>query len=389
MSTARSSNEIISNIATLRTPLYALHREFDARMAPFAGYEMPIHYPLGVLKEHLHTRTAAGLFDVSHMGQIALRPRTGDMVTLALALERLIPVNVLGLGEDRQRYGFLTNECGGIIDDLIISRRRDCFLLVVNASRKAIATQHLYARLAESCNVAPLEDRALIALQGPAAEAVLAGLAPSVTGMRFADVRDLNIGSIECVVARSGYTGEDGFEISLPAESAEKLARLLLKHPQVAFAGLGARDSLRMEAGLCLYGADIDETTTPIEAGLGWAIQKVRRPGGTRAGGFLGAETILAELASKPRRFRVGLRPRERTPVRGGALLFADPSANEPIGKVTSGGFGPSLGAPIAMGYVAASEASPNTQLFAEVRGRRVGVTVASLPFVPHRYKRM
>ena len=388
MSTACSNSKIISNRATLRTPLYPLHCELGARMAPFAGYEMPIHYPLGVLKEHLHTRTAAGLFDVSHMGQIALRPHTSDMAALALALERLVPVDVLGLGEGRQRYGFLTNARGGIIDDLMIGHLRDHLLLVVNASRKTIDVEHLHAQLAESCDVVPLEDRALLALQGPAAEAVLAELAPSATGMRFMDLRELTIAGADCVVARSGYTGEDGFEISVPADAAERFARLLLKHPQVASAGLGARDSLRTEAGLCLYGADIDETTTPIEAGLDWAIQKVRRLGGARAGDFLGAETILADFARKPRRSRVGLRPRERTPIRGGALLFADPSANEPIGKVRSGGYGPSVGAPIAMGYVAASQASPDTQLFAEVRGRRVAVTVTSLPFVPHRYKR-
>jgi len=388
MSTAFSDSELISNTATLRTPLYALHCELGARMAPFAGYEMPIHYPLGVLKEHLHTRTAAGLFDVSHMGQIALHPRTGDMRALALALERLVPVDVLGLDEDRQRYGFLTNERGGIVDDLMIGRRRDHFLLIVNASRKAIDAQHLHAQLAESCDVTLLEDRALLALQGPAADAALAELAPSVSGMCFMDLGELTIAGADCMVARSGYTGEDGFEISVPAESAERLARLLLKHPQVVLAGLGARDSLRTEAGLCLYGADIDETTTPIEAGLDWAIQKVRRVGGARAGNFPGAETILAELTGKPRRCRVGLRPRERTPIRGGALLFADPSANEPIGKVTSGGYGPSVGAPVAMGYVVASQASPDTQLFAEVRGRRVSATVTSPPFVPHRYKR-
>jgi aminomethyltransferase len=386
MSTLVSNNEIDQGAATLRTPLYALHCELGARMAPFAGYDMPIHYPLGVLKEHLHTRQAAGLFDVSHMGQIAIRAL--DVATAGRALEALVPVDLLGLAEGRQRYGFFLNSSGGIIDDLMISRRHDHLLLVVNAGRKAVDTAHLRARLAQTCEILPLPDRALLALQGPAAESVIADLAPQVAAMRFMDVWDATLGGIECVIARSGYTGEDGFEISVPAAAAEDLTRLLLKHSQVALIGLGARDSLRIEAGLCLYGTDIDETTRPTEASLAWAIQKERRAGGARAGNFPGAETILADLASGPQRLRVGLRPQDRTPVRAGTLLFAEASADKAVGKVTSGGYGPSVGAPIAMGYVAASHASPGTPLFAEVRGRRLPIEVSSLPFVLHRYKR-
>lgn len=387
MSIPCSTVKINPSAAAVKTPLHALHREFGARLGAFAGYEMPIHYPLGVLKEHLHTRQAAGLFDVSHMGQIMLRPRLGDLGGLARALERLVPVNVLGLPEGRQLYGFLTNGHGGILDDLMVGRLSDHFLLVVNAGRKIFDKDHLCAHLAQTGEVVPAPNRALLALQGPEAESVLGDLAPAVVGMQFMDVRDISIAGVACIVARSGYTGEDGFEVSMPAEAAETLARLLLKNPKVAFAGLGARDSLRLEAGLCLYGADLDESTTPSEAALGWAIPKVRRAGGCREGDFFGAETILAELAGKPRRLRVGLQPQDRTPVRAGALLFADAAA-EPIGKVTSGGYGPSVGGPIAMGSIAATHAALQTQLFAEVRGRQVPIAVAALPFVPHRYKR-
>ncbi|MBX6329024.1 MAG: glycine cleavage system aminomethyltransferase GcvT [Pseudolabrys sp.] len=388
MSIPCSSSKISSRAPALRTPLYDLHRELGAHLGPFAGYEMPIRYPLGVLREHLHTRQAAGLFDVSHMGQLALRPRGADIDGLARALERLVPVDVLGLPEGRQRYGFFTNDRGGILDDLMIGRRSDHFLLVVNASRKSTDEDHLRAQLAQSCEVVPLRDRALLALQGPAAEEVLADLAPAVVEMRFMDLRDIRIAGVACVVARSGYTGEDGFEISVPSEAAETIARQLLKNPKATLAGLGARDSLRLEAGLCLYGADLDESTTPSQAALDWAIPKVRRVGGSRAGDFLGATTILTELTDRPRRLRVGLRPQDRTPVRAGVLLFADAVQGEPVGKVTSGGYGPTVSGPVAMGYVAAAHAALNTQLFADVRGRRVAIAVTALPFVPHRYKR-
>ena len=371
-----------------RTPLHDLHLAMAARMAPFAGYELPIQYPLGVLKEHLHTRAAAGLFDVSHMGQIALRPRQGNLVDIAFGLERLVPVDVIALAAGRQRYAFFTNAVGGILDDLMIAHCGDHLFLVVNASRRAADEAHLRAALSPICAIEVLENRALLALQGPATEDVLARLAPDIATMRFMDVRALTIAGSECLVTRSGYTGEDGFEISIAAADAEKLARKLLENPSVALAGLGARDSLRTEAGLCLYGSDIAENTTPIEAALEWALPKVRRRGGARSGGVPGDKVVLQQLDSGPIKRRVGLRPRTRTPIRAGALLFAGLSASDPIGTVTSGGFGPSLGGPIAMGYVPLALAARDAGLFAEVRGNRVPVEVTDLPFVPHRYKR-
>ena len=322
-----------------RTPLYDLHIARGARMGAFAGYEMPIQYPPGIMKEHLHTRAHAGLFDVSHMGQIALRPRNGNMADIATALERLVPVDVVGLAAGRQRYAFFTNAHGGVIDDLMIAHCGDQFVLIVNASRKTIDEQFLRAALAHVCAVEVLEDRALLALQGPEAESVLARFAPDSAAMRFMDARSLMIAGSACVVTRSGYTGEDGFEISVAASEAEMLARVLLDNASVALAGLGARDSLRIEAGLCLYGSDIDENTTPVEAALEWAIPKVRRRAGARAGGFPGADVVLPQLDDDPPRRRVGLRAQGRMPVRGGTLLFAGASAADPVGKVTSGGF--------------------------------------------------
>jgi aminomethyltransferase len=370
-----------------RTPLHALHVKLGARMGPFAGYEMPIHYRLGVLREHLHVRAAAGLFDVSHMGQIALRPRT-SLAEVALALERLVPVDVAGLAPWRQRYAFLTNEGGGIIDDLMIAHCGEYFLLVVNAGRQQVDERHLSAALSDVCHVELLGEQALVALQGPAAGKILGRLAPTTSSMCFLDVKAITIADAPCIISRSGYTGEDGFEISVSAREVERLVRLLLEDPAVDSIGLGARDSLRLEAGLCLYGADINIDTTPVEAALEWAIPKVRRGGGSRGGGFLGAARILEELEHGPARRRVGLRSKARTPVRGGAPLFAHEAASDAIGQVTSGGFGPSVGAPIAMGYVPAAYAYVGNLLFAEVRGHRIPVEVVSLPFVPHRYKR-
>ncbi len=370
------------------TPLHALHLEMGARMGPFAGYEMPIQYALGVLKEHLHTRVAAGLFDVSHMGQIALRPRSGRVADAAQALEHLVPVDVLGLAPARQRYAFFTNGSGGIIDDLMIGQCGDHLALIVNAGRKDVDERHLRDALSDICTVDVLADRALLALQGPAAQAVLARLAPSSASMRFMDIRPVSIVGANCLVSRSGYTGEDGFEISVPAREAEKLARTLLRDAAVTLIGLGARDSLRTEAGLCLYGADIDERTTPVEAALEWAIQKVRRRGGARAGNFPGANAVLEQLERGASRRRVGLKPRERTPVRAGVLLYADGSASQSVGTVTSGTFGPSAAGPVAMGYVPNALSAPHTLLFADVRGNRRPVEVTELPFVPHRYKR-
>lgn len=369
------------------TPLHALHLRFGARMVPFAGYAMPLQYPAGLLVEHLHTRTSAGLFDVSHMGQIALVPRSGDVADAARALEALLPIDVLGLQSGRQRYGLLLNEAGGILDDLMVAHLGDRLILVVNAACKAADAAHLQAHLSGTCEVVLL-DRALIALQGPKAEAALAALAPDVADMRFMDVRRTAILGAEAIVTRSGYTGEDGFEISLPEEGVEAVAEALLAQPGVLPIGLGARDSLRLEAGLCLHGADIGPDTDPVEAGLTWAIQPVRRGGGARAGGFPGAERILSTIEAGPPRRRVGLRPDGRLPVRAGAKLFAAVDDEDAIGIVTSGGFGPSLGAPVAMGYLPAALAEPGTRLLAEVRGQRLPLAVAALPFVPAGFKR-
>jgi len=370
-----------------RTPLYDLHRALGARMVGFAGYEMPVQYPMGVLKEHLHTRAAAGLFDVSHMGQIVLRAKRGDVDDAARALERLVPMDVVGLAVGRQRYAFFTNEAGGILDDLMIARFPDSLLLICNAARKAADEAHLRDALSDCCDIEVL-DRALIALQGPSAESALAPLSPSVSSMRFMDARETSIMGAKCIATRSGYTGEDGFEISIPSSSAREIVETLLAQPNVAPIGLGARDSLRLEAGLCLYGADLDEATTPVEGGLSWAIQKVRRRGGSRAGGFPGADVILNQLDAGAARRRIGLRPEGRAPVRGGALLFAADDGGEPVGRVTSGGFGPSVDAPIAMGYLPADLSKIGSRVFADLRGKREPATVVTLPFVKPHYKR-
>jgi len=373
--------------ALKRTPLHALHLELGARMVSFAGYEMPVQYAPGVLKEHLHTRAAAGLFDVSHMGQIVVRAKSGDVADAGRALERLMPADILGLTPGRQRYAFFTNERGGILDDLMVANCGDHLLLVVNAACKSADEAHLRAHLGNGCEVARL-DRALIALQGPKALPALARLAPECARLRFMDVATLDVLGAACVVVRSGYTGEDGFEISVPTARASDIARALLETADIAPIGLGARDSLRLEAGLCLYGSDIDETTTPIEAGLTWAIQKARRRGGAREAGFPGAEIILDQLESGAARHRVGLRPEGRMPVRAGAPLFADEEGGSPIGSVTSGCFGPCLDAPAAMGYLPTALAVPGTTVFAEVRGKRLPVAVATLPFIAPNYKR-
>ncbi|NUB46704.1 glycine cleavage system aminomethyltransferase GcvT [Fertoebacter nigrum] len=368
-----------------RLGLHDLHVGLGGRMVPFAGYAMPVQYPAGVMAEHLHCRAAAGLFDVSHMGQVILRPK-GDMAALVAGFEALMPVDVAGLAEGRQRYGLFTNETGGILDDLMFANRGDHLLVVVNAACKEDDIAHMQAHLADVAEVLPVTDRALLALQGPLAETALARLVPDVAAMRFMDVRvfDTLFGALW--ISRSGYTGEDGFEISVPDGGAEGLATALLAMDEVGPIGLGARDSLRLEAGLCLYGHDIDATTSPAEAGLTWAIQKVRRAGGAREGGFPGDQRILEELAEGPERCRVGLRPEGRAPMREGTELFTPDGT--PVGKVTSGGFGPSVGAPIAMGYVAAAFATPGTALLGEVRGKKLPVTVATTPFHPTTYKR-
>lgn len=360
--------------------LNGLHDALGGKMVPFAGYRMAVQYPDGVMKEHMHTRSAAGLFDVSHMGQVILRPKA-SMDDLKLAFEALMPVDVLGLAEGRQRYGLFTSEQGGILDDLMFTNRGDHLYVVVNAACKAEDIAHMTAMM-PGVLVEPVTDRALLALQGPGAEAALEAVVPGVSAMRFMDHRVLG----DIWVSRSGYTGEDGFEISVPDTLAEAFARKLLAQPGVAPIGLGARDSLRLEAGLCLYGHDIDTTTSPVEANLTWAIQKARRAGGIREGGFPGAARILQELAEGPERLRVGLRPEGRAPMREGVELFAENGT--PVGKVTSGGFGPSVNAPIAMGYVARAHANVGTTLLGDVRGRRLPVTVTELPFQPATYKR-
>jgi len=371
-----------------RTPLHALHLARGGKMVPFAGYEMPVQYATGVLKEHLHTRAAAGLFDVSHMGQIALRPKSGKVEDAALALERLVPQDILAVPPGRQRYAQFTNAQGGILDDFMVANFGDHLFLVVNAACKADDEALLRAELADSCAIEPLADRALLALQGPKAAGVLAKLGADVAAMRFMDAGPRPVAGLSCFVSRSGYTGEDGFEISVPAADAATLAEALLADPDVAPIGLGARDSLRLEAGLCLYGHDIDTGTTPVEADLTWSIQKSRRSGGARAGGFPGAKAILPQFETGAARKRVGLKPEGRAPVREGAPLFPTAEAHEAIGRVTSGGFGPSLNGPIAMGYVPTPLAAPGTRVFAEVRGQRLPLDVVSLPFVPHSYQR-
>lgn len=368
-----------------KTPLHALHVSLGARMAPFAGYDMPIQYPAGVLKEHLHTRASAGLFDVSHMGQIVLRPRSGQLKDAAAGLERLVPMDILGLPQGRQRYALLTNEEGGVLDDLMAANRGDHLLLVVNASRKAADLAYLEAALGETCQVEPI-DRALLALQGPSAAAVLSRISPDVADMRFMEVRAFELNDSPAVVSRSGYTGEDGYEIALPASRAVDLAERLLAAPEVLPIGLGARDSLRLEAGLCLYGQDIDETTTPVEAALEWAIQPARRRG-ARAGGFPGAEIILGQMEAGASRRRVGLLPEGRAPMREGVELFVDPEA-PPVGRITSGGFGPSLGRPVAMGYAPSEHAAPGSVLRGRLRGVMAPVKVARTPLIKPGYKR-
>lgn len=381
-----------SSTDLLHTPLHALHIELGARMVPFAGYAMPVQYPAGILAEHLHTRQSSGLFDISHMGQVALR---GDGA--AAALETLVPVDIQGLPEGKQRYALFTNAQGGILDDLMAIPRRRAdgqgqeLFLIVNAACKAQDIA-LLQTLADRCDVVPMPDQALIALQGPQAVQAFTRLVAEAADMVFMTGRWLDVpaGSapIRVFATRSGYTGEDGLEISVAAGDADRLARLLLALPGVKPIGLGARDTLRLEAGLCLYGHDIDTTTTPVEAGLAWAIQKVRRTGGARAGGFPGADVILAQIdaPTSVSRRRVGLIGMDRTPVREGTELLA--IDGRAAGRVTSGSFAPSTGGPVAMAYVASGFTSPGTTLHAQVRGRAVPMQVQPMPFVQHRYWR-
>ncbi|MDO8385578.1 MAG: glycine cleavage system aminomethyltransferase GcvT [Polaromonas sp.] len=371
----------------LTTPLHALHLELGARMVPFAGYSMPVQYPSGLMAEHLHTRTAAGLFDVSHMGQLRLAGADA-----AAALETLIPVDVIGLAAGKQRYGLLLNEDGGIIDDLMFFNRDylnggDIFV-IVNGACKAGDIAHIEAKIGSRCEVIPMPDMALLALQGPQAVTALARLAPGVEKLVFMTGGRFTVAGCDCFLTRSGYTGEDGFEISVPAGQADTLARALLAQPEVKPIGLGARNSLRLEAGLCLYGNDLDTSTTPVEASLNWAIQKVRRTGGERAGGFPGADKVLAQLDSPASltRKRVGLIALERVPVREHTELHNDEDRR--IGEVTSGLLGPTIDKPVAMAYVEPAFSAIGTRVNAIVRGKAVPMEVCAMPFVPARYFR-
>lgn len=367
------------------TPLHSRHVALGARMVPFAGYDMPVQYPKGIIAEHQHTRTAAGLFDVSHMGQAYLVGP--DHATTARALETLVPADIVNLAPGKQRYTQLLNEQGGIRDDLMVARSVDPaddgkLMLVVNAACKDADYLHLDQNLPDGVRLVRLEDRGLLALQGPKAAEVLARHAPDVAGMGFMSVMATAVAGIAVQVSRSGYTGEDGYEISVAAADAGALWDLLMAEPEVDAIGLGARDSLRLEAGLCLYGHDINQETSPVEAGLTWSIQKRRR----EEGGFPGENRIRQELAEGPLRVRVGLLPEGRAPAREGTQITD--AAGELVGEVTSGGFGPSLGGPLAMGYVVPEFAKPGTALNLVVRGKPVPAKVVPMPFVPHAYKR-
>ena len=367
----------------LKTPLHDLHLELGARMVPFAGYSMPVQYPAGLMAEHLHTRAAAGLFDVSHMGQLRLQG-----LAAASAFETLVPVDVVDLPVGKQRYGLLLNDDGGILDDLMFFNRGDDLFVIVNGACKVADMAYIQQKIGTQCDVIPMPEMALLALQGPQAVTALSRLAPGVEKLVFMTGGRFAVAGCDCFLTRSGYTGEDGFEISVPASQAETLARALLAQPEVKPIGLGARNSLRLEAGLCLYGNDIDTTTTPVEGNLNWAIQKVRRTGGARAGGFPGAEKILAQLANPSllSRKRVGLMALERVPVRDHTALHSLDGAL--IGEVTSGLLGPSINQPVAMGYVSPEFAVLGTRINAMVRGKPVPMEVSAMPFVPNRYHR-
>ena len=366
-----------SGLPMKQTPLTALHEELGGKLVPFAGYLMPLQFE-GILAEHRHTRTAAGLFDVSHMGQAILH---GDNV--AEAFESLVPGDVIGLGAGRMRYTLLTNDAGGILDDLMVTMHSNHLHLVVNAACKEADFAHIRERLMGRAELEVRTDRALLALQGLAAQDVLGRFAAAARHMMFMTTEVLTLVDTPCLVSRCGYTGEDGYEISVPAENAERLARELLEEDEVKPIGLGARDSLRLEAGLCLYGHDIDTTTTPVEAALAWTVNKRRRA----EGGFPGADVIARQLAEGAARRRVGLRPEGRIPAREGTAIVS--RAGDVIGQVTSGGFGPTIGSAVAMGYVDAAHSEPGTPVTFDIRGKMVPGTVVTLPFVAHRYAKL
>lgn len=362
-----------------RTPLYALHKELGARLVPFAGYEMPVQYPTGILAEHAHTRSACGLFDVSHMGQVRLTAEAGQ--SAAAAMECLVPGDIAGLAPGQQRYTQFTNDTGGILDDLMVTSTGDHLLAVVNAARKDADLAHMQAHLSGKVEIEAMFSRGLLALQGPQASSVLARFVPQVAALKFMTGAFFVIEGARCYVTRSGYTGCDGYEISTPADATETIARKLLGHPEVKPIGLGARDSLRLEAGLCLYGHDIDTTTTPIEAGLLWSIGKERRA----KGGFPGAGIIQKQIAEGAPRKRVGLLPDGKAIAREGAEIAI---AGKIVGKVTSGGFGPTLGRAVAMGYVERSQSANGTKVELMVRGKPVPAEIVPMPFVQHAYFR-
>ncbi len=366
----------------LRTPLYDLHLELGGKMVPFAGFDMPVQYPLGVKKEHLHTRASSGLFDVSHMGQVKLVGANA-----AKALEKLVPVDIMDLPIGKQKYAFFTNDQGGIMDDLMVANYGDYLYVVVNAACKEQDIAHMRANLGDDVSVEVLEDRALIAIQGPKTAEALGRIQPALKDMVFMDTQLIDIDGAECFVSRSGYTGEDGYEISIHSAYTLRLVTLFLEQPEIEAIGLGARDSLRLESGLCLYGHDIDTTTTPLEASLIWAISKNRRADGERAGGFPGADIILSQITNKDwTRKRVGLLGEGRAPIREGAELFNE--AGEKIGVVTSGSYGPTIEKPVAMGYVETAYSSLDTKVFAEVRGKKLPMIVSRAPFIEQRYFR-
>ncbi len=381
MSNPSDVNEPNGNETLAQTALHAVHVQAGARMVPFAGYSMPVQYPEGILKEHLHTRAAAGLFDVSHMGQVRLHGADA-----AAALEKLVPIDVIDLPVNRQRYAVFTDENGGILDDLMVTNAGDHLFLVVNAGCKHEDIAHLRKHLPASVEIEPLPQHSLLALQGSLARAVLSRLAPAAADLKFMQAAAMKVAGVDCWVSCSGYTGEDGYEISVADAHVEVLAAQLRAQPEVALIGLGARDSLRLEAGLCLYGHDIDRTTTPVEASLVWSLSKNRRPGGERAGNYFGAAIIEQQLASGVARKRVLLRPQGKQPVREGAAIV---DANDnPVGTITSGGFGPSVAGPVAMGYVSTAVVAAAAELFAVVRDKRIPLVVQSGSFVAQRYHR-
>ena len=371
-----------------KTALYDLHRSLGAKSIPFAGYEMPVNYPLGIMKEHLHCRKSAGLFDVSHMGQLVISSSTQSMQFIANELEKLLPIDMLGLGEDRQRYGFLPNKEGGIIDDLMVSNRGDHYFAVINASRKEIDFKYLKENISREIDVDLIKTRALIAIQGPQSEKILSNQIGELSSLKYLDVKNFSYRGETLWVSRSGYTGQDGFEISLPNSLCEVFCKNILEQDGIEPIGLGARDTLRLECGLCLYGQDLNETITPIEAGLKWAIQKVRRAGGEREGGFVGQKKILKQIEEQPYFKREAFFPDGRAPLRSGTKLFTDDSGKNEIGVITSGSYSPSLERPISMGYLDHNKFKIGDPIFGELRTKFLPIKLTKLPFVATSFKR-